>query len=111
MRRRWRKARRRRCGFSSRHSSGPASCRVEPDGEPFDPTLHEAMAMQPAPDRPPHTVLQVVQKGWLLNGRLLRPARVIVSTTPAGPDAPALRSPHRVVETAAWRPQNRDQSH
>ena len=60
---------------------------VEPVGEPFDPTLHEAMAMQPAPDRPPHTVLQVVQKGWLLNGRLLRPARVIVSTTPAGPDA------------------------
>jgi len=52
---------------------------IEPGGEPFDPTLHEAMAMQPAPDRPPHTVLQVVQKGWLLNGRLLRPARVIVS--------------------------------
>ncbi len=60
---------------------------VEPAGEPFDPALHEAMAMQPAPDRPPHTVLQVVQKGWLLNGRLLRPARVIVSTTPAGSEA------------------------
>jgi molecular chaperone GrpE len=60
---------------------------VEPDGEPFDPTLHEAMAMQPAPDRPPHTVLQVVQKGWLLNGRLLRPARVIVSSPLAGPEA------------------------
>jgi molecular chaperone GrpE len=58
---------------------------VEPEGEPFDPTLHEAMAMQPAPDRPPHTVLQVVQKGWLLNGRLLRPARVIVSTPQASP--------------------------
>jgi molecular chaperone GrpE len=63
---------------------------VDPAGEPFDPALHEAMAMQPAPDRPPHTVLQVVQKGWLLNGRLLRPARVIVSTAPAaeGPEAP-----------------------
>ena len=60
---------------------------VEPEGQPFDPTLHEAMAMQPAPGRPPHTVLQVVQKGWLLNGRLLRPARVIVSTTPAGSEA------------------------
>jgi len=60
---------------------------VEPEGEPFDPTLHEAMAMQPAPDRPPHTVLHVVQKGWLLNGRLLRPARVIVSTPLAGPEA------------------------
>lgn len=56
---------------------------VDPDGEPFDPALHEAMAMQPTPDRPPHTVLQVVQKGWLLNGRLLRPARVIVSAPAA----------------------------
>jgi molecular chaperone GrpE len=64
---------------------------VEPAaGQPFDPGLHEAMAMQPAADCPPHTVLQVVQKGWLLNGRLLRPARVIVSTAPApqGPEAP-----------------------
>jgi len=60
---------------------------VEPEGEPFDPALHEAMAMQPSPDSPPHTVLQVVQKGWLLNGRLLRPARVIVSTPQAGPAA------------------------
>jgi molecular chaperone GrpE len=59
---------------------------VEPEGEPFDPALHEAMAMQPAPGRPSHTVLQVVQKGWLLNGRLLRPARVIVSTSQAGPE-------------------------
>jgi len=59
---------------------------VDPAGQPFDPALHEAMAMQPAADRPDHTVLQVIQKGWLLNGRLLRPARVIVSA-PA-PDAP-----------------------
>jgi molecular chaperone GrpE len=58
---------------------------VDPAGQAFDPALHEAMAMQPAADRPAHTVLQVVQKGWLLNGRLLRPARVIVSA-PA-PDA------------------------
>jgi molecular chaperone GrpE len=42
--------------------------------------------MQPAAEVPPHTVLQVVQKGWLLNGRLLRPARVIVSTAPEAPD-------------------------
>ncbi len=66
---------------------------VEPEGEPFDPTLHEAMAMQPAPDRPPHTVLQVVQKGWLLNGRLLRPARVIVSTSLASPEVSGAREP------------------
>jgi molecular chaperone GrpE len=66
---------------------------LDPAGQPFDPALHEAMAMQPAMELPPHSVLQVVQKGWLLNGRLLRPARVIVSTAPApegpeGPEAP-----------------------
>jgi molecular chaperone GrpE len=60
---------------------------VDPAGLAFDPALHEAMAMQPAPDRPAHTVLQVIQKGWTLNGRLLRPARVIVAE-PA-PEAPA----------------------
>jgi molecular chaperone GrpE len=63
---------------------------LDPSGQPLDPALHEAMAMQPAPELPPHTVLQVVQQGWLLNGRLLRPARVIVSTAPApgGPESP-----------------------
>jgi molecular chaperone GrpE len=54
----------------------------DPAGQPFDPALHEAMAMRPTAEHPPHTVLQVVQKGWLLNGRLLRPARVIVSAAP-----------------------------
>jgi molecular chaperone GrpE len=58
----------------------------DPAGQAFDPALHEAMAMQPSAGHPPHTVLQVVQKGWLLNGRLLRPARVIVSSAPdSGP--------------------------
>jgi molecular chaperone GrpE len=60
---------------------------IDPAGKPFDPDQHEAMAMQPAAEVPPHTVLQVVQKGWLLNGRLLRPARVIVSTAPETPDS------------------------
>jgi molecular chaperone GrpE len=62
---------------------------VDPAGQPFDPALHEAMALQPSADHPPHTVLQVVQKGWLLNGRLLRPARVIVSAEPAAAEDPA----------------------
>jgi len=53
---------------------------IDPAGQTFDPGLHEAMAMRPSAEHPPHTVLQVVQRGWLLNGRLLRPARVIVST-------------------------------
>jgi molecular chaperone GrpE len=64
---------------------------VDPIGQPFDPGLHEAMAMQPSAEHPPHTVLQVVQQGWVLNGRLLRPARVIVSEAmpalPAGPES------------------------
>ncbi len=55
---------------------------VDPAGQPFDPGQHEAMAMRPSAEHPPHTVLQVIQRGWLLNGRLLRPARVIVSTVP-----------------------------
>jgi molecular chaperone GrpE len=53
---------------------------IDPVGQPFDPGQHEAMAMRPSAGHPPHTVLQVVQRGWMLNGRLLRPARVIVST-------------------------------
>src|SRR5215831_5952127 len=52
---------------------------VDPSGQPFNPELHEAMITQEAPDQAPNTVLQVVQKGYQLNGRLLRPARVVVS--------------------------------
>ncbi len=52
---------------------------IDPHGEPFDPEFHEAMTMQPAADTEPNTVLTVVQQGYTLNGRLLRPARVIVS--------------------------------
>lgn len=55
---------------------------VDPSGEPFNPELHEAMAMQPSAEHVPNTVLQVVQKGYQLNGRLLRPARVIVAREP-----------------------------
>jgi molecular chaperone GrpE len=65
---------------------------VDPAGQAFDPERHEAMAMQPSAEHPAHCVVQVVQRGWLLNGRLLRPARVIVSAGPgnaACPDAPA----------------------
>jgi molecular chaperone GrpE len=57
---------------------------IDPSGEPFDPAWHEAMAVQESRDAPPNTVLSVIQKGYSLNGRLLRPARVIVSKSPAG---------------------------
>jgi molecular chaperone GrpE len=55
---------------------------LDPKGEPFDPERHEAMAMQESATAEPQSVLQVVQKGYELNGRLLRPARVIVSKAP-----------------------------
>ena len=56
---------------------------VDPEGEPFDPELHEAMTVQPSADVEPGSVLTVIQKGYTLNGRLLRPARVIVAAEPA----------------------------
>lgn len=55
---------------------------VVPVGEAFNPELHEAMVTQPTADQAPNTVLQVIQKGYVLNGRLLRPARVIVARAP-----------------------------
>jgi molecular chaperone GrpE len=55
---------------------------MEPLGEPFNPELHEAMAMQPSAEHVPDSILLVVQKGYQLNGRLLRPARVIVARAP-----------------------------
>ena len=55
---------------------------IDPAGQPFDPAWHEAMMVQESRDQPANTVLTVVQKGYSLNGRLLRPARVIVSKSP-----------------------------
>ena len=55
---------------------------LNPAGEPFDPQLHEAMTMVPNPDLEPNTVMDVVQKGYTLNGRLIRAAMVVVSKAP-----------------------------
>ena len=57
---------------------------IEPTGEPFDPELHEAMSMVENDDVEPNTVLQVFQKGYLLNGRVIRAAMVVVSRASAG---------------------------
>jgi molecular chaperone GrpE len=56
---------------------------VNPENEPFNPDFHQAMSMQERADVAPNTVVTVVQKGYLLNERLLRPAMVIVSRAPA----------------------------
>ncbi len=57
--------------------------RIEADGKRFDPQFHEAMSMVQAPDAEPGTVTMVVQSGYLLHERLLRPARVMVAADPA----------------------------
>ncbi|WP_029134388.1 nucleotide exchange factor GrpE [Sedimenticola selenatireducens] len=57
---------------------------INPEGQPFDPELHQAMSMQPRSDVPPNTVVIVVQKGYTLNGRLVRPAMVMVSQAEPG---------------------------
>ena len=52
---------------------------LDPLGETFNPQMHEAMSMQASADVAPNTVLMVFQKGYTLNDRVIRPARVIVS--------------------------------
>ena len=52
---------------------------VDPQGEPFDPQLHQAMSMVENGEVEPNTVIAVMQKGYTLNGRLVRPAMVMVS--------------------------------
>ena len=58
------------------HSAKP----IPAVGENFDPNLHEAMVQMPSAEHPPGTVIQEMEKGYMLNDRVVRPARVIVST-------------------------------
>lgn len=58
---------------------------LDPQGEAFNPEQHQAMSMQESAEVPPNTVIAVVQKGYEINGRLLRPAMVMVSQAPANP--------------------------
>lgn len=52
---------------------------INPTNEKFDPELHQAMGMQPSDEFEPNTIISVMQKGYLLNGRLIRPAMVMVA--------------------------------
>ena len=56
---------------------------IDAVGQPFDPTMHEAVMAIERDDKPPETILEEVEKGYLLNERILRPAKVIVSRPPA----------------------------
>ncbi|MGH7212817.1 MAG: nucleotide exchange factor GrpE [Acetobacteraceae bacterium] len=68
--------------------------REDPTGQPFDANRHHAMAEQPAADAAPGTVLQAWTSAWLLNGRLLKPAMVVVAKAPEGAAAsPGVSTP------------------
>ena len=55
---------------------------IEAEGQAFDPNQHEAMLQMPSEEHPPGTVMQEMEKGYKLNGRVIRPSRVLVSTAP-----------------------------
>jgi molecular chaperone GrpE len=55
---------------------------IDPQGQPFNPEKHQAMSMQENTELPPNTVMAVMQKGYEINGRLLRPAMVLVTRAP-----------------------------
>ena len=57
---------------------------IDPMGEKFDPDKHQAMTMQESVEHEPNIIIGVMQKGYILNDRLIRPAMVIVSKTPQG---------------------------
>lgn len=63
---------------------GAGISEIDPEGEPFDPERHEAMSMLPAPGAEPNSVLTVVQKGYAVHERVIRPARVVVARAPDG---------------------------
>lgn len=70
--------------------------KIEPLGQPFDPNFHEVMFEAPVPGKTAGTIIQLVEPGYVLHDRLLRPARVGVAKGEAGPAGDA----HRVDETA-----------
>lgn len=59
---------------------------IEAEGQAFDPNQHEAMMQVPSEEHSPGTVIQEMEKGYKLNGRVIRPSRVAVSTAPGGSD-------------------------
>jgi molecular chaperone GrpE len=54
--------------------------RIDCEGKPFDPNVHQAIMQKPTPDVEPNTIVQVIEQGFLNQDRVLRPAKVIVST-------------------------------
>ena len=65
--------------------SGHNAKKIDPAGQPFDPNEHEALSQVPSPDHEPMTVIQVVEAGYRIHERIVRPAKVIVSCAPPEP--------------------------
>jgi len=72
---------------------------INPTGDNFDPALHQAMSMQESADHAPNTVMMVVQKGYQLNERLIRPAMVVVSKAAANKPASETDEASKTTET------------
>lgn len=64
---------------------GHAARPIEAEGQAFDPNLHEALSQVPTSEHPPMTVIQVVESGYVMHDRVVRPAKVIVSSAPPEP--------------------------
>jgi molecular chaperone GrpE len=60
--------------------------RIEAEGKPFDPNVHQAVMSLPTADKPPMTVVQVLEQGYMVHDRVLRPARVAVGVAPSQPE-------------------------
>ena len=84
--------------------------RIDPKGQPFDPNFHEGLAVEKSDEHPNNTVLDVFQCGYLLHGRIIRPARVRVSQRatpePEGEEAPELEA--QPAEQEAQSPKTED---
>ena len=65
---------------------------LDPLGEPFNPQFHEAIAMVENPDSEPNSVMEVIQRGYSLNGRLVRAAKVIVVKAPSGEESSSVET-------------------
>ncbi len=63
---------------------------VDPEGQALDPNLHQAVTMVPSADKAPNTVIETIQKGYTLNGRVVRPAMVVVAKSDKGSEQPNL---------------------
>ncbi len=75
--------------------------KTEPLGERFDPNFHEVMFEAPMPDKQAGTIIQIIEAGYTLNGRILRPARVGIAKNDSGVQEPSPESGGHILDTQA----------